>query len=362
MPLVDEPPLHDFPDRAIRKLLEDPHNLRDLLAAVVPDLVDRLDFEQRELVPNTFLLDDWRERESDLLFRLPFRAGGDNPAVLVCLLIEHQSEAHPWMPLRVLVYAALYWEREWKAWESERPRSEGFRLTPILPIVFHTGATPWRAPRVMADLIGSPEELRPFAPHWAPLFWDLAEQDPRALLASAGEWLAALAVVRAEGEKEAQEFRAVFAAVLQRLEGLSDTDPVRWHDLLWFVLSWGLRRRPGREREQLLEAARTSQADVSHRLEVERMSETVDMSWNDEVFARGEARGEARGVALGEARGEARGRVNAYRESLRVGLEERFGPLPEAVAERLEALDDPERLRGLIRQAYRITDLAELDL
>ena len=36
MSLFDEPLLHDFPDRAIRKLLEDPRNLRDLLRAVVP--------------------------------------------------------------------------------------------------------------------------------------------------------------------------------------------------------------------------------------------------------------------------------------------------------------------------------------
>ena len=42
-----------------------------------------------------FLLDDWRGRESDLLFRLPFRPLTDAPALppaLVCLLVEHQSE------------------------------------------------------------------------------------------------------------------------------------------------------------------------------------------------------------------------------------------------------------------------------
>ena len=43
-----EPPLHDFPDRAIRKLLENPGNLRDPIAAVVPDLVERFDFGRLE--------------------------------------------------------------------------------------------------------------------------------------------------------------------------------------------------------------------------------------------------------------------------------------------------------------------------
>ena len=32
-----------------------------------------------------------------------------------------QSSPDPRMPLRLLVYSALYWEREWKAWEQEHP-------------------------------------------------------------------------------------------------------------------------------------------------------------------------------------------------------------------------------------------------
>src|SRR4051794_12942914 len=113
MPLFDEPPLHDFPDRAIRRLLENPGNLRDLITAVVPDLVDQFDFERLEILPRAFLLDDWRRRESDLLFRLPFRDDEAAPPVLVCLLIEHQSVPDPVMPLRVLLYAMLYWQEEW---------------------------------------------------------------------------------------------------------------------------------------------------------------------------------------------------------------------------------------------------------
>src|SRR5216684_2378173 len=88
MPLFDEPPLHDFPDRAIRRLLEEPRNLRDLIAAVLPDLVGRFDFDRLDRPPRTFLLDDWRRRESDMLFRLPFRVEPTIPPALVCILLE----------------------------------------------------------------------------------------------------------------------------------------------------------------------------------------------------------------------------------------------------------------------------------
>ena len=149
----------------------------------MPDLVDRFDFERLEIVPRTFLLDDWRRRESDVLFRLPFRDEPTAPSALVCVLLESthfvgtRSEADPAMPLRILLYAVLHWQEEWKAWEAAHPRGESLRLNGIISIVFHTGIGPWRTHRTMADLIAGPERVRAFAPEWEPLFWDLAERD-----------------------------------------------------------------------------------------------------------------------------------------------------------------------------------------
>ena len=77
--------LHDFPDRAIRTQLENPANLRELVTEIVPDLAGRMDFERRELLGREFLLEDWRGRESDLLFRVPYRtAGEDRPDDVPC--------------------------------------------------------------------------------------------------------------------------------------------------------------------------------------------------------------------------------------------------------------------------------------
>src|SRR5207247_4551826 len=139
-------------------------------------------------------------------------------------------------------------------------------------------------------------------------------------LASVGEWLAALAVVRAERDDE-EAFREVFTAVLRRLERLSETEPVRWHDLLWFVLSWGLRRRALAEGEPLVRAAQASLQDRQRQEEMQRMSETIFKSRDQEMLEQG------------EALGEARGQLANCRQNLRLLLEERFGPLPEALVE-----------------------------
>jgi hypothetical protein len=345
----ENPPLHDFPDRAIRQLLSDPRNPRDLLMEVVPDIAARLDFGAVEVVDRSFLMEDWRRREVDLFFRIPFRSGEGQPPVLVCVLVEHQSGPDARMPLRTLLYAVLYWEREWKAWEDRHQPGEPLRLTPILPIVFHTSGEPWRTNRTLAELIGGPRVFQAFVPQWQPLFWDLAERSPEALLQSAGAWMKALAVVRAE-EEEDPEFEAAFQEVLARLEDLPGEEDIRRLDLIWFVISWALRRRPPAERKHLISLAEGSQKDIARRREMETMSKVIEQRWEDELLARG------------EARGELRGRLHGQQTALRVLLEDQFGPLPESVVRRIEEIEDPDQLNTLIRRAPHVHSVEELGL
>ncbi len=174
--MTEPSPLHDFADRALRTALQDPENLRAFLSRAMPTLVERFDCSQARLAPRDFLLDDWRGRESDLLFEIPYRDKDGERITLVCVLIEHQSSSDPRMPLRTLLYAVLYWEREWRRWEIMPAPKPAFRLAPIVPIVLHTAPEGWNSARTLDDLIGGPDELRAFAPRWEPLFWELANQ------------------------------------------------------------------------------------------------------------------------------------------------------------------------------------------
>jgi predicted transposase YdaD len=353
MSFFTDPPLHDFPDRAIRLLQQHPEHLRQLVGRVAPDLAGGFAFERTRSLEREFPLPDWRRRESDLLFQVPFRAAGSELEALVCVLLEHQSTPDPAVPLRTLLYAVLYWERQWRIWEERHQRGEPLRLGPVLPIVLHTGPEPWATHRTLADLVDAPELLRPYIPTWQPLFWDLAEQTPQDLLGAAGEWLQALAVVRAD-RAERDVFWTVFEESLRRLGPLSERDKLRWQDLMWFVLSWAVRRRPGGERNELFAAVMAHVEDAAVRQEIQAMSQQVEQTWEQEVFARGEAHG--------EARGEARGALRTARDDLRALLTQLFGGLPESLVQRIEATEDRERLRAALLQAVRLQSLDELQL
>jgi hypothetical protein len=339
--VADEAALHDFPDRSIRQQLENPENLRDLLSDALPDLAAGFDYSRVEWLPRDCLLEDWRGRASDLLFRLPYRTGDGEQWVLVCLLIEHQSTADPRMPLRMLLYTVLVWEREWKTWEEQPVPRPAFQLTPVVPIVFHTGARPWGSHRQLADLLGGPEVFRKFAPHYQPLFWDLAEHDPEDLVRKAAAWLQALAVVRVE-DADPATFRRVMLQVEQQRGDLSVRDRMRWRELMRFVLAWAHPRRPQEEFEDLLIDALAAQADVAQQQEIQSMRGSMA----ELIYSKGRAEGE----------------LIATREFLRDRLGERFGRLPDDLLRRIESTTDLGRLKTCLRQVNTVSSLDELSL
>jgi hypothetical protein len=330
MAFFNEPPLHDFPDRAIRHLQSHPAHLRELVEAVVPAVAPRLDFNHVTELKRDFPLPDWRRREADLLFHVPFRSAEPALETLLCLLIEHQSAADPPAPLRTLWYAALYWERQWRAWEERHARADPLRLCPVLPIILHTGNQPWTAPRGLRELMSGPAELHAHVPDWRPLFFDLAERSPEELLHMVGHWLPALAVVRGERDEQSR-FQALLTEVLRRLASLHDTEPLRWGELLRFVLSWGLRRRPRGEQQTVYEAVLASHQEAQLRQEMEQMAQVLGQTWEQELLAQGRAIGKAE---------EARALL------LRLGRR-RFGEPDAATIAALEAVSDLPHLERM---------------
>src|SRR6266849_2454249 len=102
--------VRDFVDRVMRDLLSQPANLRGLLGDVVPDIIEGFDFEKMKPVRREFFLGNWRSREADLLFEIPYRLPDREDWALVCVLLEHQTKADWRIPLITLIYAVLYWE------------------------------------------------------------------------------------------------------------------------------------------------------------------------------------------------------------------------------------------------------------
>jgi len=327
----------DLTDRILRQSLRRPENLRAFLRQAVPTLADGFDCDHARLLDREFATEDWRRREADLPFEIPYRTAAGPLLALVFVLIEHQTDTDPLMPLRLLYFLALYWDRQWRQWESLPRPKPPLRLNPVLPLVLYTGPTPWGSNRTIADLLGEPRAFHVFAPDWGPLFWNLAERTPQELLAAGDEWLQVLAVLRAQGE-EATAFEAIYTAALRGVNALPEAAQDRWDELMRILLTWAAHRRPAPERARLLALAPTAPTLPKRQQEVQAMTMTIAEAW----------------AAEGELRGAQR-----FLQRL---LTKKFGPLPEPIAQRIQAATDLERLHACAEQLFEIQSLDELKL
>ena len=168
-----------FPDRSMKWLLRQREHLQALLRMFGSEIADALDFEHVEQLNRSFISDELRTQESDMVFRVPFRSPTQTgQEVIVYLLIEHQSTVDASMGLRLLSYMTQIWMEERREWqEKKRPRGE-WRLTPILPIVFYTGHGEWKAPLSLTALMNIPEILTRFVPTFDTLLLDVKATAP----------------------------------------------------------------------------------------------------------------------------------------------------------------------------------------
>ena len=96
--------IEHFPDRSARWLFQDKENVRGLLEIVAGELVELIDFHQLSQINRSFIPDNLREQESDLVFSVPLQSESETDELLIYILIEHQSTVDSTMGFRVLFY------------------------------------------------------------------------------------------------------------------------------------------------------------------------------------------------------------------------------------------------------------------
>src|SRR5579872_801781 len=168
MPHEREPPIREFADRGVKWLLDDADNLRGLLRLARPELAEKVDFGRAERIDRSFIPDDLRKLEADVVFRAPIKKG--RGFVWIYLLLEHQSRPDRRMGFRLLCYMVELWQAEARDFDAKRTGGRGLRLSPIIPIVLYTGKRKWTTDLSLQALMDGPDEISAFIPVWQTLF------------------------------------------------------------------------------------------------------------------------------------------------------------------------------------------------
>jgi hypothetical protein len=333
-----------FRENGLKLLLEQPGNARDLLALTGTRLLDRIDFRRLTVERTTYVLSDYRHVASDLVLRAPFRAGSgrrDWRSILLYILIEHQSERDPLMMLRVLEYLVQIWKGQLRAWNRRHRSVAGFRLQPILPVVFYTGTQRWDELGRLIDLVEQGELFEEMTPDFRPLFVSLPALPAAALESSGGHlgWVLEL-VQRREARPE--EFRELLRRVVAHLETMPATERLRWLELLSYLEAMIYHDREPSEHEGLRDVVLASVQTDERRREVQAVARSMADVVREE----------------GRTEGLRQGAVQALREVLMRLLRKQFGRVPKAVERAVNATDNSARLNTWID---RVLTAAALD-
>ncbi|MEO5364856.1 MAG: Rpn family recombination-promoting nuclease/putative transposase [Magnetococcus sp. WYHC-3] len=297
-------------DSSYKQLFSHAEMIRDLLQGFVDEAwVAQVDFASLEKVNGSYIADDLREREDDVIWRV--RWGRE--WLYVYLLLEFQSSQDWSMSVRMTAYVMLLYQDLIKSGQVK----QGEFLPPVLPVVLYNGKPPWSAARDVAELIAPVGGwLDRFRPHMSYLLIDEVRYGDAELM-SKRNLVAAL--FRLEKSRSPTDIRAAVGSLLAWLKA-----PEQMSLLRAFTVMLGRvllpRKVPGQPVPELNDLQ-----------EVDAMlAETVQewtMAW--------EAKGRQEGRQEGHQEGHQEGRREEAADILLQLLPQRFGPLPPSVAQRV---------------------------
>jgi hypothetical protein len=309
-------------DHGYKRLFAHREMVADLLTGFVREpWVAEVELDTLERVSGSYVSDDLREREDDIIWRVRWRGGW----LYVYLLLEFQASVDRFMALRILVYVGLLYQDLIRAGQL----TPGGRLPPVLPVVLYSGEDPWTAAREIGELVetvsGGLDQYRP------QMRYLLLEEHgyPHAELASMRNLVAAL--FRLENSRGPEDVLQVVEALLVWLRSPEQADLSRAL-VAWLRRSLLAGRMPGAEIPEIesLQETRTMLA--------ERVQDWTKR-WKEEGREEGRQEGEA--------------------AILRRQLECRFGALDEETQRRIATADSDHLLRWAERvlTAEKIEDI-----
>ena len=302
-----QPNIHDALFKSTFQRIE---HAAAILRQILPlAIVARIDFATLALSPGTFIEEILKERFSDILFTVQI---GGRPGV-VYVLFEHQSTTDALMPLRILRYLLLIWDR----WLAEHKDAD--KIPVIVPVVLHHSEQGWTGAVAFDEILDADAETLSAVAAHVPAFRfvleDISHETDEALRARAITALGRLALFCLRHSREPEE-------LVRRMRS--------WADLVGEI-----RRSPGgaaalvRIMRYILEVNGRAQPDEI----VAKLAAAVEEAKEEIVTAADQLREQ------GREQGQKQGREQASREMVLRLLRAKFGALPDAAVARVMAAD-----------------------
>lgn len=316
-------------DQGYKNLFSHPRLVRDLLQGFIKEQwVAGLDLDTLEKLNGSYIADDLREREDDIIWRV--RWGKE--WIYVYLLLEFQSTVDSYMAVRLLTYVGLLYQDIIK---TKQLLGNG-KLPPVLPLVLYNGGRPWNASRDIDSLIQYiPGGLEQYRPDFQYLLIDESHYQPEDLPTSN----LVSSIFQLEQSQSPEDVHRVVKRLIEWLKSPEQTS-LRRAFTVWINRVLLPVRLPGQEVPK-----------VNELMEVETMLAERVKEWTREW--------KEEGIQLGLQKGRQEGRQEGLCQALKLLLVRRFGDLPQWYIRKLEQAST-EQLEYWTAKIFDANSLEEL--
>ena len=121
--------------------------LRDCVKA---EWADDLDLDSLRRSENSFILQDFTEKEADVIYEATLNNGKQK--VIFYVLLELQSSVDYRMPYRLLLYIVEILRYYYNHADVNERELIGFKFPAVVPIVFYSGKDRWTAPTSLREM------------------------------------------------------------------------------------------------------------------------------------------------------------------------------------------------------------------
>jgi predicted transposase/invertase (TIGR01784 family) len=303
-------------DSSYKLLFSYPEMVEDLLKGFVhEEWVQHLDFSTLEKVSGSYVSDDLRDREDDVIWRVRWGTGW----LYVYLLLEFQSTVDTFMAVRIMTYVGLLYQELIRRKEL----TPSGKLPPVFPAVLYNGSGRWTAALGVQELVEPvPGGLEAYVPR---LRYTILDEDSYSEADLKPLRNLSAALFRLENSRDPENMRQVVATLVEwlkepRQKGLQRAFTV------WLKRVLLPARMPGVEIPELQDLQ-----EVESML-AERVKEWTEQ-WKQE------------GLEQGLEQGRAEGRAEGGAALLVLQLELKFGRLLGEHRARVEAADTETLLK-----------------
>lgn len=322
----------EFPDRSIHALLSSSKHMLSLLRLTVPEIAEFLDPESLQSFQTKHVDEDFQVVNEDIIYQARIR----EKEIFFFVLVAHQSSVDHAMAFRLSYAMHLLWHRQLKEQKQKNVSKPMRRLQVIIPIVLHTGLTPWRV--VAFDkLFDAHELLESFVPKLKITTLDLASIDESILVETKSVFAELLRLFWAH-PKSPEEFARVSKNLLTNLKSLAP-EQEEYLGLVRFFLNFAYNRRDQAEWDTMKNIVVEA---------TERQGENEMGTIADYLREEGLKKGLEKGKLEGLEKGLEKGKLEGQRQLLELLLAQKYPDQDkDANSAKLASITDPKFLQEL---------------